>query len=93
MLDSRLVTPSQPFLAVKPPANASQRANVTLPFVQWELVRNIPMVGFLCLAVCVDILGQIRHRSLKKVNHMAHLCGYTLGILVAESFKQGASVR
>lgn len=80
------------FLAVKPSANSSQRANVTLPFVQWEQVRNIPMIGFLGLAVCVDIVGQIRHRSLKKVNHMAHLCGYTLGILVAENFKHGASV-
>lgn len=82
-----------PFLAMKPSTNSSQRANLTLPFVQWEQVRNIPMIGFLGLAACVDIVGQIRHRSLKKVNHMAHLCGYTLGIFVAESFKHGASVR
>lgn len=78
---------------MKPPANPPQRANVTLPFVQWELVRNIPMIGFLGFAVCVDIVGQIRHRSLKKVNHMAHLSGYTLGILVAECFKQRANLR
>lgn len=80
-------------LAVEPSANSSQRTNVTLPFVPWEQVRNIPMIGFLGLAVCVDIVGQIRHRSIRKVNHMAHLSGYTLGILVAESFKHRASLR
>lgn len=80
-------------LAVKPSANASRRANVTLPFVKWEQLRNIPIISFLGLAVCVDIVGQIRYRSLKKVNHMAHLSGYTLGILAAESFKHGASLR
>lgn len=74
-------------------ANSSQRANVTLPFVPWEQVRNIPMISFLGLAVCVDIVGQIRHRSLKRVNHMAHLSGYTLGILVAESFKHRPILR
>lgn len=80
-------------LDVKPPANPPQRANVTLPFVRWELVRNIPMISFLGLAVGLDIVGQIRHRSLKKVNHLAHLSGYTLGILFAESFKHEASLR
>lgn len=51
------------------------------------------MISFLGLAVGLDIVGQIRHRSLKKVNHLAHLSGYTLGILFAESFKHEASLR
>lgn len=72
---------------MKPSANFRQRNNVTLPFVPWEQVRNIPLISFLGLAVFVDIVGQIRHRSLKKVNHMAHLSGYILGILVAENFR------
>lgn len=93
VLDSRLVTPSQLLWLCNLQLILLKRANVTLPFVQWEQLRNIPMISFLGLAVCVDIAGQIRHRSLKKVNHMAHLCGYTLGILVAESFKHGASLR
>lgn len=72
---------------MKPSANFGQRNNVTLPFVPWEQVRNIPLISFLGLAVFVDIVGQIRHRSLTKVNHMAHLSGYILGILVAENFR------
>lgn len=72
---------------MKPSANFRQRNNVTLPFVPWEQVRNIPLISFLGLAVFVDIVGQIQHRSLTKVNHMAHLSGYILGILVAENFR------
>lgn len=78
---------------MKTSTNSSERANVTLPFVPWEQFRNIPMISFLGLAVCVDIVGQIRHRSLIKTNHMAHLSGYSLGILIAESFKYRASLQ
>lgn len=81
------------FLVVKTSANFRQRHIVTLPFVPWEQVRNIPMISFLGLAVLVDIVGQIRHRSLTRVNHMAHLSGYMLGILVAENFRHRSSLR
>lgn len=79
--------------AVKLSANFRQRNNVTLPFMPWEQVRSIPIISFLGLAVFVDIMGQIRHRSLGRVNHMAHLIGYILGILVAENFKLRSSLR
>lgn len=81
------------FSAMKPSADFRQRNNITLPFVPWEQFRNIPMISILGLAMFIDIVGQIRHRSLTRVNHMAHLSGYMLGILVAENFKHRSSLR